>query len=140
MGNLRIFSSREPGIPAEELEEWKGVFPRACCESDRQEDQCVVVRLPRARNRFLRKVLSLFSPSPWVRIKLDERGSLVWQLCDGEHTVEQISRELENRFGCQVEPALERTALLLRHMYRYGMVELYRERPQPAASSDETRE
>ncbi|RMG65165.1 MAG: PqqD family protein [Calditrichaeota bacterium] len=132
MGDIRIFSSREPGIPAEELEEWKGVFPRICCEYDRLADDRIVVRLPRAKNRFLRKVLNLFSRSPWVRIKLDERGSLVWQLCDGKHTVEQISQVLENRFGAQVAPALERTALLLRSMYRYGMVELYRVRPHAA--------
>jgi hypothetical protein len=58
------------------------------------------------------------------RVHLDEPGSLVWELADGQHTVREIGRRLEERFGERVRPVDKRLPELLRRMARAELVEL----------------
>jgi len=52
------------------------------------------------------------------RIRLDERGSLVWRLLDGERSVADVARGLREEFGEEVEPAEERAGELVRMLHK----------------------
>jgi len=56
------------------------------------------------------------------KLRLDEVGSLAWQLLDGDHTVTQVAEAVRERFGEAVEPAEERVGLLIRTLRREGLV------------------
>ena len=57
------------------------------------------------------------------RIRLDEMGSHVWLLLDGEHTVGQVADRLRERFGDEIEQAEERLGQLLHVLHREKFIE-----------------
>ncbi len=74
---LRLYPLRNPTVRYEE----------------REDDTCLLIVpvKPRGVFRWLSRIFKLPSEH---RIELDETGSTVWRLCDGEHTVEAIVRHL----------------------------------------------
>jgi len=57
----------------------------------------VVLLIPRRQDRLGRLLNRIFAAPEHRQIVLDEIGSEVWQLCDGEHTVDEIIRTLASR-------------------------------------------
>ena len=57
-------------------------------------------------------------------IHLDELGSFVWQITDGEKTIVDIGKEVEERFGDAANPLYERLAEYFRILDSYGFVKL----------------
>ncbi|MFQ3610563.1 MAG: PqqD family protein [Fimbriimonadales bacterium] len=74
---LRMYPFRNPAVRYE----------------DREDDTCLLIVSvkPRGIFRWLSRIFKLPNEH---RIELDELGSTVWRLCDGEHTVEAIVRQL----------------------------------------------
>lgn len=86
------------------------------------EDQ-VVIQRPKPRGRGLRSVgewLGFWMSVP--RIRLDPRGSFVWLRLDGKRSVQQVADDMRTEFGDEVEPAEERTGLLVRQLRSQEMV------------------
>jgi hypothetical protein len=69
----------------------------------------VVVTHPKAFGRLEGKLARALGAPKEIRRPLDEFGSLIWQLCDGNHTIEEIARAAEERFAERFEPAVPRT-------------------------------
>lgn len=59
-----------------------------------------------------------------ISIALDAFGSFVWQYCDGRHTVSEIAGAMEERFGVEAEPVLERLVVFLRMMVAGRLIRL----------------
>ncbi len=88
----------------------------------REEGDRVVVERPRPGGSGLRRLLGLLSF--WMsprRLRLDERGSLLWRRLDGRNTVGEIATELAREFpdDDQVE---QRTGLYVRALRQQGLV------------------
>lgn len=56
------------------------------------------------------------------RIRLDERGSLIWRLLDGTKSVADVAEALRLRFGEQVEPAEDRAGQLIRMLHKEDLL------------------
>ena len=83
----------------------------------------VVVERPAPRGFGLGQLLEWLGHMMSVKkIRLDEVGSLVWHLLDGDHTVMQVAVAVRERFGDAVEPAEERVGLLIRTLRQEGLV------------------
>jgi hypothetical protein len=85
-------------------------------------NDAVVLLVPKFRNRVLVRWFLPLLRRPDFRVQLDEVGSFVWQLCDGTHTVLEISVRLEGRFGEKSLP--ERLARFMNTMAREKFVQL----------------
>ena len=59
----------------------------------------ISVSQPRFFNSFLKKYADKFLKKPDVKVKLDEKGSLVWNMCDGKNTIADIAVEFEKKFN-----------------------------------------
>lgn len=57
-------------------------------------------------------------------IHLDEIGSFVWPLSDGEKTITEIGKAVEIRFGDKAEPLYERLAEYFRILESYNFISL----------------
>lgn len=97
------------------------------------EEGNVVVILPR-RNDTVGKVLAwLFTVPESKPVILDELGSLVWHLCDGEHSVHDIAQTLAQRYKITMREAEISLAEFLRQLGKRGMVAF----ALPAAVADQ---
>jgi len=57
---------------------------------------------------------------PHFRVKLDEKGSFIWGLCDGTHGVQEICEAVRARFG--EDHTDERTGYFLKQLRDGGFV------------------
>lgn len=68
--------------------------------------------------RWLRKRMK----NPDYFVHLDEFGSFVWNLCDGEMQVREIGKSLQGKFGDTVDPVNERLSLFFRQMEKSRLI------------------
>lgn len=74
-------------------------------EWDNSDNIILKIKRYKKIDRFMNKVFK----TPLVHtIELDEIGSFVWENCDGNNKIEDISNLLNNNFGQKVEPVLDR--------------------------------
>lgn len=105
---------------------WAEVRPKRLREHRRADDAesgASVVLVPRFGGGWLDRALRPFRLADH-RLRLDGPGSLVWELSDGMHTVREIGRALDARFGDGVAPVEERLPRFLADLARRRLVEL----------------
>lgn len=51
-----------------------------------------------------------------LSLKLDQIGSVCWQLCNGQNDVAQVVNQMQTIMGEAIEPALERVVKFLIHL------------------------
>ncbi|MDR2496996.1 MAG: PqqD family protein [Tannerellaceae bacterium] len=85
-------------------------------------DRCLIV-FPRFRNKWMQKYLTPRHRSPLIRIRLDDNGSAVWRLIDGNRSVASIAEALTSNFSDSKDYAL-RIAVFINQLQRQGYIEL----------------
>ena len=55
-------------------------------------------------------------------IELDDRGSMVWQLCDGTKTLYEIAVAMAKRFNDTEQNAIDRLIMFVRYLSRKGWI------------------
>jgi hypothetical protein len=75
----------------------------------------------------------LYTPETERAFALNGSAKAIWELCNGGHTVLQISRELGERFGCRDEELLPDVMQAVFNLNRYGLLNLA-DRPHATAS------
>ncbi|MFO8080548.1 MAG: PqqD family protein [Armatimonadota bacterium] len=86
------------------------------------EEGVVEVIVPRRKDMFGRVLGFLFFVPENRPITLDEVGSAVWHLCDGEHTVDGIVRALSKDYKLQRREVEVSLTEYLRTLGKKGMV------------------
>jgi hypothetical protein len=81
-----------------------------------EEKGTVIVKLPRFRSRLGKKFCSLIKKEQTYNVKLDEKNSYVWKLCDGKRKVREIAESLLEKYGDEVKPVNERVGELFHIM------------------------
>ncbi len=70
-------------------------------------------------NRFMQKV----AKKPRISyIHLDETGSFIWPLIDGEKTVKEIADAVDSHFGKKAHPLYERLLKFFEIVESYGFI------------------
>ncbi len=101
-------------------EDLAALVPVRTIESLQADDGKVTIEEPRQDPGWLGQLLSKGLEPGTNHIKLDEVGSLVWSLCDGEHTVREIAAVMAERFGDEFDPESKRLAVFLLTMKERG--------------------
>ena len=78
----------------------------------------VILLVPKFQNRFLVKNLMPRIKRPFFKIKLDNYGSLIWNSCDGNTTVGEMSDKLKETFGASFDPSYERIGKFVNQLVR----------------------
>jgi len=82
------------------------------------EPRQVSLLVPKFKNALLQRTISCYLSKPYVRVKLDEYGSWVWQHIAGCRTVQEIAQTLREQYGEAVEPVFDRVGLFICQLYR----------------------
>jgi hypothetical protein len=87
-----------------------------------QPNGCVLLIVP-VRPRWLMRLLTrLFKLPREHRIELDETGSTVWSLCDGQHSVEAIVQRLVRQYKLERREAEYALFAFLNTLTRRGFI------------------
>lgn len=65
----------------------------------------------------------LFKKPKISYIHLDEMGSYIWPLLDGEHSLIEIGTLVEGKFGEKANPLYERLSKYIKILQSYGFLE-----------------
>ena len=98
--------------------------PRQARPFEELEDGTVDVLIPRYGEKVLGGLIKNILPNRPVRVHLDDVGTCVWRLCDGDCTVKQIGESLHEQFGDRVEPLYDKLETFIRQMHRAGLIEV----------------
>ena len=71
---------------------------------------------------FNRVAQKLFKKPKVSYVHLDEMGSFVWPIIDGEHDIIKIGELVKEHFGDKAEPLYERLAKYFKILESYGFV------------------
>jgi len=77
-----------------------------------------------AGERALKRV---FRAVEEIRRPLDEPGSDIWRMCDGEHDIADICSEVDAKYKESMEPVLTRVSDFIKVLADKGLVRLRRE-------------
>ena len=89
-----------------------------------QDDQNIVTLNIENKGVFNTIAQKLFKKPRISYIHLDEMGSFVWPLIDGEKNIYQIAEFVKEHFGEKAEPLYERIAKYFQILESYGFVKL----------------
>lgn len=93
--------------------------PLQALSFERLEDGRVVIIRPKLLHDRWKWVVKLLA-KPDFRVKLDEKGSFIWGLCDGTHSVQEIAAAVRERFG--EDHTDERTGWFVKQLRDGGFV------------------
>lgn len=82
-----------------------------------------IVTLMIKNKGFMNKIAQkLFKKPETSYIHLDKFGSFVWETIDGQKTIIELGKEVDDRFGEEAHPLYERLAQYFRVLDSYGFV------------------
>lgn len=87
------------------------------------EDGCAVLAYPRFRLAWMRRFFLPKTMSPFIHVRLEEHGTAVWNLIDGQRTVSDIIAALADHFAGETDYASRVTTYLMQ-MQKDGFVRL----------------
>lgn len=86
------------------------------------EEGLVVLEVPRRRDWVGKLLGNIFAVPLSKKVSLDEIGSFVWQLCDGEHTVRDIGTSLAKEYKLNQREAIMSLSVFLRNLGKRGLI------------------
>ena len=82
-----------------------------------------IVTLAQENTGFMNRIAQKLFKRPKISyIHLDELGSFIWQLIDGETTILAMGEPVKERFGEKAEPLYPRLAKYISILESYGFV------------------
>ncbi len=99
------------------------LIPKKLLQSKENDDGTITILKPKFQNKLMKKLVLPRMKRPNFRINLDEYGSFVWKMIDGQKTVEEIANDLKENFSEQVEPVYERLSVFIHSLVRYKFIE-----------------
>ncbi len=86
-------------------------------------DQNGIVTLEIENKGFFNRLFQLLLKKPKISyIHLDEMGSFVWPLSNGDKTITQIAELVDAHFGKKAHPLYERLAKYFQILESYGFI------------------
>ena len=99
------------------------VIPTRNPEINWTEDEKGIVTLEIANKGFFNKIAQKFFKRPKISyVHLDENGSFIWKLIDGEKDIIAIGEAVDEHFGEAAHPLYERLATYFKTLENYGFV------------------
>ena len=87
-------------------------------------DESGIVTLEQINKGITNRIFQILFKKPKISyIHLDELGSFVWNLIDGEKKVYDYGESVKERFGKDAEPLYERLSQYFQILKNYGFIE-----------------
>lgn len=90
----------------------------------KKKDGLVVIKIRKRLSRFETRLRRMVGGPEFLRVPLDGPGSMIWDLCDGEHDIEDIAKRVHDDFKEEVEPVLPRVIKFVELLLRRNLIVL----------------
>ncbi len=84
----------------------------------------IVIRQPKQFKRFEGLLARLLRAPKELRRPLDDLNSLLWELCDGTRSFEEICNLMDSTFHERIAPVYDRTTAALTRLNQLGLIGL----------------
>lgn len=118
---LRLFRKKPPALNRRELLRSRPVR-NTRLTWDRGDDGEVALTVPRRTTWWITLLSKVFYVPSQRTIVLDEIGSWVWMLCDGQNTVEHMITTLRRRYTLEQKEAEVSTLTYLKQLAEKGLI------------------
>ena len=85
------------------------------------------MRIEKKFNRFERMLAKLFRAPKELRRPLDSMNSMLWELCDGHRTFDDICNVMNSTFHDEIAPVLHRTELAISQFIQLNLMLIKKE-------------
>lgn len=90
---------------------------------ERESDRVVLI-YKKDFSKFERRLQKRLGGPDVIRRPLDEKGSRIWELCDGQHTLQDICDEMDALYHEDIEPVLDRVWKFLEILLKLNLIRL----------------
>jgi len=87
-----------------------------------KKDGTIIIKIKKEFSKTEKKLRKVMGGPAFLRVPLDGPGTCIWELCDGEHNVLEITREVHERFKEDVEPVPQRIIKFLEILLRRNLI------------------
>ncbi len=109
---MKLFRTKSEPLKINYLE----LTPVRVAEFEQNEDK-VIILIPKFETPVFRKILIPPHKKENIHIKLDEIGSTLWLLIDGETKVSDLCSTMNEKFQEKIQPVEERVTYFLTQLY-----------------------
>ena len=92
-------------------------------ECEEKEGKVVLI-YPKNFTRFEKFLHKRLGGPDNIRRPLDDKGTFIWQMCDGEHNVHEICQASYDEFKEDIEPVLRRVWGFLETLLRLNLISM----------------
>jgi cystathionine beta-lyase family protein involved in aluminum resistance len=100
-------------------------YPKRICEFE-INNELVTVLFKKEKLNLIDKTLFKNRANKPHKIDLDEIGTFIWRLCDGNNSVLTIVQNCKRQFGEKIEPAEDRIELFLTQMNKNKLIQIFK--------------
>jgi hypothetical protein len=102
-----------------------------------EEEGNVVLIYPKNFTRFERFLHRHLGGPDSIRRPLDDKGTFIWKMCDGEHSVHEICQASYDEFKEDIEPVLRRVWGFLETLLSLNLISMEVGRPEEQGNGAE---
>jgi hypothetical protein len=100
-----------------------------------EEEEKVILIYPKNFTRFERFLHKRIGGPDIIRRPLDDKGTYIWKMCDGDHNVHEICKATYSEFKEDIEPVLKRVWGFLEILLKLNLITI--EKPDKAKKDDD---
>ncbi len=100
-----------------------------------EEEEKVVLIYPKNFTRFERFLHKRLGGPDSIKRPLDDKGTYIWMMCDGDHTVHEICKATYSEFKEDIEPVLKRVWGFLEILLKLNLITM--EKPDQGKKDDD---
>jgi hypothetical protein len=89
-----------------------------------EEDDIVVLIYPKNFTRFERFLHRHIGGPENIRRPLDDKGTFIWKMCDGNHNVHEICKDTYGEFKEDIEPVIRRVWGFLETLLKLNLISM----------------
>ena len=90
--------------------------------SETDPDGTVTIIVPKFTNPVMVRWFVPLLSRPELRVKLDEHGSFIWTMCDGNTSVGEMAERMKQKYGQGFDPDYRRLGAYVRQLLRTDFI------------------
>jgi hypothetical protein len=92
-----------------------------------EEEGLVVLIYPKNFTRFERFLQKRVGGPKDIRRPLDDKGTFIWKMCDGDHNIHEICNDCHFKFKEDIEPVVRRVWGFLEKLIQLNLITIEKE-------------